>query len=97
MTDAGLNDDISAAGEELNLSDQIFPEFVSDYVMPGDEFDFGMKPFAFPKDDGPGSFFAESEILGGALILSDHGAGDDSSWESLQSTEQSLMSPFRQS
>lgn len=93
--DAGLDDNMLAFGEELNLSEQMFSELVSDYVTPNKGFDFGMRPFAFPKDNGPESLFPESQISGRAMTLPDDGAGINSPYASLRITTQWLMNTCR--
>ena len=66
----------------------MFSVCVSDYVTPDEASDFGVRPFAFPKDSGPESLFSESESFGQAVNLSDHSAGINPLRGSLHSTKQ---------
>ena len=91
--DTGLDDDMLPFGEEFNLSEQNFSEFVSDQVNPVIESDFRMKDFAASKDNGAESRFSESGILGKVVTFPDDDAGTNFPEMSLRRTKQPLMSP----
>ena len=70
------SDNVLGFGEELNLSDHMFPEFATNYIMPDEEIDFALNTFAFLQDDGPESPFPRSEVGAGPLDVPNHSAGD---------------------
>ena len=91
--DTGLDDDMLPFGEEFNLSEQNFSEFVSDQVNPVIESEFHMKDFAASKDNGAESRFSESGILGKVVTFPDDDAGTNFPEKSLRRMKQPLMSP----
>ena len=91
--DLGLDDDMLRFCEDLDLSEQMFSNLVTDHVTPAKEFDFPWKDSISPKDTGTDSHFSESEVSGKAVTLPDDDPGTNALHKPLQRMKQPLIGP----